>query len=122
MQGSIFGVKQSIPAHKGPGGGLVVAPAETASLLGSQFDSKQYREQLVTPLYCFPHSRCNSLAFRIPVIFRMRLDLDTYGAVYLLDEFPVFLKMVSVSIAPKLSIALSWANPSGIIPRVLAIR
>ena len=36
---SIFGVKPSIPALRGPGGGLVVAPADKASLLGSQFDS-----------------------------------------------------------------------------------
>ena len=35
----IFGVKPSIPAHRGPGGGLMVALAEKASLLGSQFDS-----------------------------------------------------------------------------------
>ena len=47
--GSIFGVKPSIHALRGPGGGLVVAPAEKASLLGSQFDSKQSREQFVTP-------------------------------------------------------------------------
>ena len=33
LNGSIFGVKLSIPAHMGPGGGLLVAPAEKASLL-----------------------------------------------------------------------------------------
>ena len=38
----------------GPGGGLVVAPAEKASHLGSQFDSKQCCEQFVTPLSRFP--------------------------------------------------------------------
>ena len=48
--GSIFGEKPSIPALRGPGGGLVVAPAEKVSLMGSQFDSKQCREQFVTPL------------------------------------------------------------------------
>ena len=36
LKGSIFGVKPSSPALKGPGGGLVVAPAEKASLLGFQ--------------------------------------------------------------------------------------
>ena len=50
LNGSIFGVKPSIPALMGPGGGLVVAPAEKASLLGSQFDSKQCRGQFITPL------------------------------------------------------------------------
>ena len=49
---SIFCVKLSIPALKGPRCGLVVAPAEKASLLGSQFDSKQCREQSVTRLTC----------------------------------------------------------------------
>ena len=41
LKGSIFGVNPSIPAVGGPGvgGGLVAAPAEKASLLGSQFDS-----------------------------------------------------------------------------------
>ena len=53
LKGSIFGVKPSIPALREPGGGLEVAPAEKASLLGSQFDSKQCREQFVSPLSCF---------------------------------------------------------------------
>ena len=45
LKGSIFGVKPSIPALRGLGSGLVVAPAEKVSLLGSQFDSKQCCEQ-----------------------------------------------------------------------------
>ena len=36
----------SIPALGGPAGGLVVAHAEKSSILVSQFDSKQCREQL----------------------------------------------------------------------------
>ena len=40
LKGSIFCVKPSIPALRGPRGGLAVAPAEKASLLGSLFDSK----------------------------------------------------------------------------------
>ena len=43
-------MKPSIVALRGPGSSLVVAPDEKASLLGSQFDSKQCREQFVTPL------------------------------------------------------------------------
>ena len=35
LNSSIFGVKPSIPSLRGPGGGLVVAPAEKASHLGS---------------------------------------------------------------------------------------
>ena len=66
----------------------MVAPAEKASLLGSQFDSNQCREQFVTPLSCFPHSRCNSFAFRTPVLLLLLLDLDTYGGV---DPLCVFL-------------------------------
>ena len=64
LKGSIFGVKP-ISALRGPGGGLVVAPAEKASLLGSQFNSKQCREQFV------------ALAFRTSVLLRILLDLDT---------------------------------------------
>ena len=81
----IFGVKPSIPALRGPGGGLVVAPAEKASLLGSQFDSKQCRKQFVTPLSCFPQSMCNSFTFRTPVLLRLLLDLDKYGGVSFLS-------------------------------------
>ena len=78
------------------------SPAEKASLLDSQFDSKHCREQFVTPLSCFLQSRCNSLAFRTPVILRLLHDLDTYGGVDPLDVFPLFLKIVSDIIAPKL--------------------
>ena len=100
---SDFGVKPSIPAL-GPEGGLVVAPAEKASLLGSQFDSKQCREQFATPLSCFPQSRCNSLAFRIPVLLRLLLDLDTSGGDDPFGVFPLFLKVVADIIAQKLNI------------------
>ena len=112
LKDSIFGVKQSIPALRGTGGGLVLqtvhslylSPAEKASLVGSQFDSKKCREQFVTPLCCFPQPRCNSLAFRTPVLLRLRLDFDTYGGVHPLGVFPLFLKMVADLIAPKLSL------------------
>ena len=57
LKGPIFGVKPSIPLLRVPWGGLVVAPAEKASLCGSQFDSKQCHEQFVTPLSCFLQSR-----------------------------------------------------------------
>ena len=97
-------MKPSIPALIGPGGGLELAPAEKASLLGSPFDSKQCREQFVTPLFCFPQFRCNSLAFHTPVLLCLLLDLDTYGVVDLLGVFPIFLKMVGDIITPNLSI------------------
>ena len=54
LEGSIFGGKPSIPALRGHRGDLVVAPAKKSSLLGSQFNSKQYHEQFVTPLSSFP--------------------------------------------------------------------
>ena len=56
LKSSIFGVKQSIPALRRLGAGLVVAPAEKASRLGYRFDSKECREQFVTPLSCFPQA------------------------------------------------------------------
>ena len=49
LNGYIFAKKPSIPALSGPGGALVVSPAAKASLLGALFDSKQGREQFVTP-------------------------------------------------------------------------
>ena len=57
----------------------MAAPAEKASLLGSQFGRKQCREQFVTILSCFPQLRCNSLAFGPSVLLRLLLGFDTYG-------------------------------------------
>ena len=84
-----------------------MALAEKATLLGSQFDSKQCREQFVTHLSSFPQSRCNSLAFRTPALVRLLLDLDTYSGADPLGVIPLFLKMVADIIAPKQSIIFS---------------
>ena len=82
----------------------MVAPAEKASLLGSQFNSKHCREQFVTPLSYFPQSRCNSLVVRTFVLLRMLLDLDMHVGVDPLGVFSLFINKVSDIIAPKLSI------------------
>ena len=116
LNGTIFGMKPSIPALKGPGRGLVVTSAEKESLLGSQFCSKRCREQFVTSLSSFPQSRCNSLAYRIPVFLHLLLDLDTYGGVDPLGVFPLFLEMVTEIIAPKLSIILGELIRRGSFP------
>ena len=79
-----------------------MAPADKASLLGTQFYNKQCHEQFVTHSSCFPKSMCNSLVFRTPVILRLLLDFDTYGGVDPLGVFPLFLKMVADITAPKL--------------------
>ena len=105
-------MKSSILAPMGPGGDLVVARAEKASLLGSQFHSKQCREQFVTPLSCFPQSLCYSWPSELlssgVLLLLLRpsvlLDLDSYGGVDPLGVFPVFLKKIADIIAPKLSI------------------
>ena len=109
-------MKLSIPALRGPGGGLVVAPAEKASLLCSQFDSSSCHEQFITPLSCFPRSRCNSSAFQTPVLLHLLLDLDTYGVVDPLGVFSLFLKMVVDIIAPKLSIIFGVLIRRGSFP------
>ena len=104
MKGLIFREKPSIPALRGPGGALVVSPAEKASLLGTLFDSKQCHEQFVTRLSCFPLPVCNSMAFRTSVIRRLLLDFDSYGGVDPLGVFPLFFKIVANIVAPKLSV------------------
>ena len=90
LEGSIFDVNPSISALREFGGSLVVAPAEKALLLGSQFDSKQCHEQFVTYLSCFPQSMCNSSAFGTPDLLRLLLGLDTYRGVDPLGVFPLF--------------------------------
>ena len=117
LKGSIFGVKPSIQALRAPGGGLVVTPAEKASLLGSQFDSKQCREQCVTPLSYFIQPRWNSLAVRTSVLLRLLLDLDTYVGVDHLGVFPLFLKKAVDIIAPKLSIIFRRLIRLGSFPK-----
>ena len=101
-------MKPSIPALRRPDGGLRVATAEKASLLGSQIDCKQCREQLVTPLSCFPQSRCNSLAFRTSVLLRLLLSSCVWigVGVLILSVFFLyyFLKKVADIIAPMLQI------------------
>ena len=84
----------------------MVAPAEKASLLGSQFDCKcvMSSSSHLCPLSCFPQSRCNSLALKTPVLLRLLFDFNTYEGVDPLDAFPLFLKIVADIIAPKLSI------------------
>ena len=72
-------MKPSIPVLRRPRSGLG-NKAEKATLLGSQFDSKQCREQFVPSLSCFPQSRCNYLVFWTSVLLRLLLDLDTYVA------------------------------------------
>ena len=89
LKGSIFGGKPSSPALRRPAGGFVVAPAERASLLGYNFDSKQCREQVVTPLSCFPQSRCNSFAFRTSVL-RLILHLDMFEVLIIWECFLYF--------------------------------
>ena len=56
---------------------------------------------IVNPLFCFPESRCNYSAFLTSVLLCLLLDLDTYGGVYPLGVFPLFLKKVADTIAPK---------------------
>ena len=109
-------MKPSIPALRGPGGVSVVAPAEKASLLSSQFYSQQCQEQFDTHLSCFPQSRCNSLAFRTPFLLRLLIDIDRYGSVDPLGVFPLFLNMVADIIAPKLSISFCGLIRIGSFP------
>ena len=59
----------------------------------------------VTPLSCFPLSRCNFLAFRTPVLLRLLLDLDKFVCIDPLGMLPLFLKIVAdIFFASKLSI------------------
>ena len=104
LKGSIFGVKPSTPALRGPGGGLVVAPVEKASLLDSQFDRKQCREQFDTPLSCFPQSQCNSLTFRTPALVRVLLILTHMVVLILWVCFSTSNDGCGYYIAPKLNI------------------
>ena len=92
----------------------MVAPAEKASLLGSEFDGKQCRQLFITPLSCFPRS--NSLAFLSPVLLPQLLYLYTCGGVDPLGVFHLFLKMVADIIGPELSIIFRGVIRRGSFP------
>ena len=61
------------------------------------------------------------MAFGTPVLLHLLLDLDTYGGVNPLGMFPLFLKMVADIIGSKMLHNFLWADPSGIVPGVLAV-
>ena len=113
---SISGVKHSVPALRGSRDGLVVAPAEKASLLGSKFDSKHCCDQFVTPLSCFLQPRCKILWPSKLVVLCLLLDLDIFVGVDPLCVFPLFLKKVADIIVLKLSIMFHWLICLGSFP------
>ena len=105
-----------------PGGGLVVAPAEKTSLLGSKFDRNSVVSSL--SLLCLVSISLGDFLggdFWTSVLLRLLLDLDTYEGVDPLGVFPLFLKKVADIIARKLNIIFLWAHPSGIVSGVLAV-
>ena len=106
MEGTIFDVKNSIPVVRGSRGGLMVDPADKASLLSSQFDSKQCREQLVTPMSCIPPSICAILWLSelLPSCVCFLILICMGESIILLQLLPLFLKKAVDIIAPKLTI------------------
>ena len=119
LKGSIFGVKTSIPALRGPGGGLVVTPAEkphswALSLTASSVVS-------CTSLLYLVSLSLDAIIFPSETSALLRLDLDTCGGIDPLDAFPLFLKKVADVVAPKLSIIFRKFHPSGIVSGVLAV-
>ena len=87
-----------------PGSGLEVAPAEKASLMGSQFYSKQVREQL--SLLCLVSVFLSAILWpsELPSSCVCFLILMHMGVLIVLGVFPQFLLKVSDIMVPKLSI------------------
>ena len=81
----------------------MLVPAEKASLLGSQFDSKQCREQFDR----------HTFVFRVSFLILTHMMVDSLGVC------PLFLKMVADGCS-KTKHNFSWAN-SGIVSGVFAI-
>ena len=75
-----------------------------AELLSDHFDSKQSREAVDQPLTCHPSPSLITFAFRSREVWRLLLDLDTYGGTDPLGMFPLFLKRTADVIAPRLSV------------------
>ena len=91
-----------------------MALAEKTSLMGSQFDTKQCREQFVTALSCFPQSTVGAIHWPSGLLsFCVCLLILTHMVVLILLGFPLFLKMVADIIAPKLRIIFCVLISSG---------
>ena len=56
------------------------------------------------------------MSFRTLVLLRLLLDLDTYGGLDPLGVFPLFRKMITDIIGPKLSIIINWLISLGSFP------
>ena len=99
-------MKPSVTALSGPGGGLVVAPAQKASLMGFQFDSNQCRDQFVTALTC--SLRLGAILWPSGLVsFCVCFFILTHMVVLILGV-GLFLKMVVDIISPKQSIIFRW--------------
>ena len=99
LKGSIFGVEPIVPALGLPGDGLVVTPADKISLMCFQFNSKQCREQFITPESCFPQPGAAlwpSALLSFDVYFSILTHEELFGC--------VFYKRVADIIAPIFSV------------------
>ena len=72
---------------RGPSG-LMVTPADNASIPCSQFYSMQCRDTVATPRSRFPQPVCSSLAFRTHVLRRLLLGLKSWRCVDSLGIMP----------------------------------
>ena len=75
-----------------------------ADLLSDRFDSKQFRESVDLRLSCQPSPSLITFAFRSNEVWRLLLDMDSYGGIDPFGFFSLFHKTTSGVLATRLSV------------------
>ena len=116
LKSAVFGAESSLLTLLSPSGALVCDPVDKANLLMSHFDAKQSRASVELPATCHPEPIFHKFAFRSKEIKQMLDDLDSNGGTDPLGMFPLFFKMISSVLAPKLSIIFRRLIREGSFP------
>ena len=105
LEVAVFGSSSdsSIPPLIGAGGGLVCESIGKADMLSAHFDGKQSMNPVDLPSTCHPSPSLTTFAFRSREVWQLLFDLDSYGGTDPLGMFPLFLKMTTEVLAPRLA-------------------
>ena len=116
LKSAVFGATTTIPPLLGTGGLLVTDPVRKANLLLDCFQSKQSREDVCLPSTCHPKPELSSVAFRSSELYRLLLELSSYGGVDPSGMFPLLLKKTAGVLAKPLAAVFRHMLRKGIFP------
>ena len=116
LKRSLFGIDSALPPLRNGDGGLAFDPKQKAEILSSSFISKQSAWSPELPATCHPMPCVTNVAFRSANVCKLLADLDSGGGVDPNGIFPLFLKRIRKTLAPKLAILFRILLSSGSFP------